>query len=274
MVARTPLIPLAALSLSLALAAPGAVKAQGFGLSSLYGCDASGSANTTGAVVGGLVGALAGSQVSKENRVLGAAIGAGLGAALGNNIGCRMDRKGQQDAQAAFERALETGRAQSWSDPTTGASGRIEVLGPVNVSTGGSNMSTARWRYAEGVSPAARVNTLGGTYAAANRINMRAAPNANAPVIDRLQAGEEVQVAGAVADGWLAVTESGLIQGYVARSVVRPVGGAAMASSGSSYGGGECKRVRQTFNERGQASYTETYNACRSADGGWRLTAV
>jgi hypothetical protein len=122
--------------------------------------------------------------------------------------------------------------------------------------------------------PAARVSTQGGTFAAANRINMRAAPNANAPVIDRLQAGEQIQVAGSVADGWLAVTENGLIQGYVARSVVRQVGGSAMASSGSSYGGGECKRVRQTFTERGQPSYSETYNACRSADGGWRLTTV
>jgi surface antigen len=266
MARRTTLAALAAL----ALAAPGAAQAQSFGLGSLFSCDASGSANTTGAVVGGLVGALAGSQVSKENRALGAAIGAGLGAALGNNIGCRMDRKSQQDAQAAFERALETGRAQSWSDPATGASGRIEVLGPVNVSTGGSSMSTARWRYAEGVSPAARVSTQGGSFAAANRINMRAAPNANAPVIDRLQAGEQFQVAGAVADGWLAVTESGLIQGYVARSVVRQVGGTTMASNS----GGECKRVRQTFTERGQPTYSETYNACRSAEVGWRLTTV
>jgi surface antigen len=254
---------LAALStLALALAAPQAASAQGLG--SLYGCDASGSGNTTGAVVGGLVGALAGSQISKNERTLGAVIGAGLGSMIGNNIGCRMDRKSAQDAQQAFERALETGRAQSWSDPATGTSGRIEVIG----TTGGggdygSGGYAGRWRYAQGVTPASRVSTVGGTYAANNRINMRAGPSTSAAIVDRLQAGERIEVAGAVSGGWLAVIEDGWIQGYVSRGVVSPLGGG---------GGGECKVVRQTINERGQPSYTERLNACRDRNGVWQVT--
>jgi len=246
------------------VAAPSATSAQGLG--SLYSCDAQGSANTSGAVIGGLVGALAGSQVSKNERALGAVIGAGLGSAIGNNIGCRMDRKARLDAQQAFERALETGKAQNWSDPQTGASGRIEVLGPATSNSGGGGTNYAgRWRYAQGVTVASRVSSSGGTYASSSRINMRAAPNASAPVVDRLQANEPFEIAGSVAGGWLAVIEDGYIQGYVSRSVVRPVGGG---------GGGECRLVEQTVNERGQASYRERFNACRDSAGAWRLTAA
>ena len=255
-------LTIAASALVLMLAAPQAASAAGIG--SLYSCNASGNANTTGAVVGGLVGALAGSQISKNERALGAVIGAGIGSAIGNSIGCRMDRKSQQDAQLAFERALDTGRTQSWSDPTTGASGRIEVLGPANGSGyGGGQTYSGRWRFAPGVAAATRASNVGGTYAATGRINMRAAPNTNAAIVDRLQDGEEIEVGGSVAGGWLAVIEDGLVQGYVSRGVVRPSGGGS--------GGGDCRSVRQTITERGQNSYTERYTACRGSDGAWRV---
>jgi len=256
------LIFAAALSaLAMTVAAP----ASAAGLGSLYSCDAPGSSNTTGAVVGGLVGALAGSQISKNERALGAVIGAGIGSAIGNNVGCRMDRKSRQDAQQAFERALETGRAQSWSDPNTGTVGRIEVLGPSSSGSSSGQVFSGRWRFAEGVAPATRVSGLGGTYAANGRINVRAAPNTTAAIVDRLQAGEEIEIGGSTSGGWLAVVENGYVQGYVSRSVVRPVDGG---------GGGECRLVRQTITERGQPSFTERYNACRDNNGSWRLESA
>lgn len=235
------------------------------GLGGLFSCDAPGQANTGGAVVGGLIGALAGSQVSKNERALGAVIGAGIGAAIGNSIGCRMDRKARQDAQVAFERALETGRPQTWSDPATGASGEIVVLDRSQPSSSGGGYS-GRWRFAEGVAPAIRTSSAGGTYTANGRINMRAAPSANAAVVDRMQAGERFEVAGTVAGGWLAVVENDRIQGYVASSVARP------AYGGGS--GGDCRVVEQTITERGAATVRERYNACRGSDGGWRLTTI
>ncbi len=258
---------------ALALSAP-AQPASAALLGSLYSCDAQGSANTTGAVVGGLIGALAGSQVSKDNRAIGAAIGAGLGAALGNNIGCRMDRKARLDAQQAFQRALDTGTDQNWSDPQTGASGRIEVLERTGAYPAPSYAYNSRWRFAEGVTPAARTARLAGAYTATSRINMRAAPNTSAAVLDRVQAGETIQVAGGVAGGWLAVEDAGRIQGYVARAVVRPAEVADDGGYGGSPGGGECRRVRQTVSEQGRASVREQYTACRRADGQWNLTST
>jgi surface antigen len=260
------------LTLIALLAAAGlsaAAPAAAAGLGSLYSCDAAGSRDTTGAVIGGLVGALAGSQVSRHERALGAALGAGIGAAIGNSIGCRMDRQAQQDARQAFQRALDTGRAQSWSDPQTGASGRIEVLGPAS-GGGGAPPTTSyagRWRFAEGVAPAVRVSSVGGTWSATNRVNVRAAPNANAAIVDRLQAGEEFEVAGAAAGGWLAVLEDGLVQGYVARSVVQPTGGGYS-------GGGDCRLVQHTLSEPGQSTVKERFNACRDRSGEWNLTAA
>lgn len=256
---------------SLALAAVVALFASGLApsaavadpLGGLFSCDAPGSSDTTGAVVGGLIGALAGSQVSKHERALGAAIGAGIGAAIGNSIGCRMDRKSRQDAQTAFQRALDTGRPQTWNDPATGASGRIEVLGPASAPAYG--YSSGRWRFAEGVTPAFRVSSAGGIYAAEGKINMRAAPTTQSAVVDRLRPGEQIEVAGAVAGGWLAVIEDGVIQGYVADSVVRPVDG------GRGGGRGECRLVQHTLTEPGQPTTREQYNACRSANGGWSI---
>ncbi|MBL8553213.1 MAG: SH3 domain-containing protein [Phenylobacterium sp.] len=262
------LLMIAAATLGLS-ATPAAAQ---LGLGGLYSCDAPGQANTGGAVIGGLVGALAGSQISRNERTLGAVIGAGIGAAIGNSIGCRMDRKARQDAQVAFERALETGRPQSWSDPATGASGEIVVVdrGPTSSGTYPGGGYTGRWRFAEGVTPAIRVSSAGGTYAANSRINMRAAPGANAAVVDRLQAGERFEAAGTVSGGWLAVVEGGLIQGYVSGSVARPLYGSAGGGSGER----DCRTVEQTISERGAAPVRERYNACRGADGGWRLTAI
>ena len=245
------------------LAAP-ATPAAAKGIGSLFACDAPGSANTTGAVIGGLVGALAGSQISRNERALGATIGAGLGAAVGNGIGCKMDRNARQDAQQAFERALATGKAQSWSDPQSGATGKIEVLDRGPPVAAPAAPSSGRWRFADGVSPAQRVSSVGGAYVANGRINMRAAPNANAAIVDRLQDGEPLWAAGAAAGGWLAVEEDGRIQGYVSRSVVRP------DQAGS--GGGDCRRVQQTVTEQGRTT-REQYDACRDANGAWNLTA-
>jgi surface antigen len=229
-----------ALVLSLGLIAPLAgapapAAAQGSGLGSLFGCDAPGGNNTAGALIGGLVGGLAGSQVSRNERALGAVVGAGVGAAVGANIGCRMNRQAQQRAQNAFERALETGQTQSWADPETGASGRIEVVD----------------------SPRQRRRGPPDTYETINRANVRAQPNINAAIVDRLQLGEQIRTGRAV-NGWLPVLEDGLVLGYV-----------------SAAGGGDgCRVVQQTITAQGYAPETQRYNACRDAAGGWRVSAI
>jgi surface antigen len=259
-------LPFALSAAALALAVPSTASAA-FSLGSLYSCDAAGSSNTTGAVVGGIVGGLVGAKIAKNDAV-GAVIGAGLGSALGNNVGCRMDRKASVDAQTAFQRALDTGKPQSWSDPANGIKGKIEVLGPATGgNSGGGYVPTAPWRFASGVTPVSRVSTQGGDYTANGRINVRAAPNTSAAIVRKVQPGEPLRISGAAPGGWLAVEDAGYVQGYVASSVVRPSGG------GGGYGG-DCRLVRQTINERGQAPVQQQFNACRDSRGEWQLTTV
>jgi surface antigen len=235
-----------AIALSLALSsfavAPPAAAAGSFGLGSLYSCNTAGQRDTTGAVIGGLVGGLAGSQISKNERALGAVAGAAIGAAIGNSIGCRMDRQAAVRAQNAFERALETGRPQTWSDETNGVSGRIEVVGRPGGGPGRSGLRAYR--------------TIG-------RANVRAQPNVNAQIVDRLQVGEEIRT-GAPVNGWLPVIEGGIVQGYVSASAVQPADG----------GGGDCRTVQETVTTRGYAPETQRYSACRDTSGEWRLTAI
>ena len=73
-------------------------------------------------------------------------------------------------------------------------------------------------------------------HTAVGRATVRAAPNANAAVVDRLQPGEEIDVVGAVSGGWLAGIDDGLIQGgragtiYLDMSTMAPATSRALSS--------------------------------------------
>lgn len=276
---RTHALAMAAAVASLSVtAAPAPAAAQGMGLGSLFKCD-SGSGKT-GAIVGGLAGALAGSQVSKNERTLGAIVGAGLGAWAGNQVACRMNDSGRDRAETAFERALNTGRTQTWTDPRTGASGRVEVV------SGGFDSRQAAYageysrpvsatdlRYARGVQ---RVRTglrpAAPVYESPGRVNVRAAPGTNAPVVDRLRAGEQVRAVGMTGDGWLAVEADGWVRGYVSASALRAVPAVTyVRNMDSPY---ECRIVQQTISQRGYRAETQRFNACRDPGGEWRLEPI
>jgi surface antigen len=258
---RRPLLALAAL----ALLVPAAPAAAAGSVSGLYACSARGSSDTTGAMLGGLLGAFAGSRVSKHYRTLGAVVGAGLGSAIGNSIGCQMDERGQSEAREAFQRALDTGRPQSWTDTRSGATGYIEVVRPA------ATAHAPSWRFAKGVTSARRSGgSTGGVYVAGHKVAVRAAPGPTAPVVHRIDAGADVEVAGAVAKGvWLAVVDGGLVQGYVPASTLRP---APRGYAGASNGG--CRLVSQTVTEPGRGQTYESYTACRDGTGAWSLNAV
>lgn len=237
-------------------------------LGSLFACNNPGKKDRTGAIVGGLAGALVGSQVSKNERALGAIVGAGLGAAAGNYFGCRMNNDGRNRAEGAVRTALETGRSQTWSDPSSGASGRVEIISDGRDRPGsyGPPMDVRDLRYARGVERIYTLQPAAPTYVSRGRINMRAAPGTSARVIDQLRPGEEIRVAGA-SNGWLAVLEEGRIEGYVAASTVRPAGGGYADNRG-------CRTVEQTISQRGYPNETNRFNACRDTRGEWQIQPV
>ena len=190
-------------------------------LSRLFSCEASGGKQEGGAVVGALLGAALGSQVSKNERALGAVAGAALGAAAGSYVGCRMQSTDTARAQAATKAALDQGASQAWSNPQTGASGRIDVL----ASTYGPPVNGSTFRYAPGVQPLGTYDALGGQYYAPGTVNLRAGPSTQSAVAGKLAAGERFDALGAAPGGaWILVGRYGQAAGYAAASVVRPAG--------------------------------------------------
>jgi uncharacterized protein YcfJ len=269
----------AAAALTATAAAPTAASAQGFGLNQIFSCQ--GPTGTTGTVAGAVLGGLLGSQVSKNERTLGTVAGAALGAWAGNQLACRMDNSSRANAENAFERALNTGRAQNWYDRRTGASGRIEV-----VSNGfdsaylapyagqySRDVSATDLRFARGVQRIySGFQAAAPAYVAPGRVNVRAAPSTGAPVVNRLRPGQEIRVAGMVNGGWLAVEEDGWVQGYVSAAAVRPVAPMAyVRNMDSPY---TCRLVQQTVTMRGYPTEVQRFNACRDSTGQWRLNPV
>ena len=61
------------------------------------------------------------------------------------------------------------------------------------------------------------------------------------------------------------MVEDGLVQGYVSGAMTQRVDGGLS---------GDCRRVEQTINERGQPTIREQFDACRDANGSWNLTSV
>ena len=248
--------------------------ASGTPLGNFSACEASGQRQVTCALLGGVAGALLGSQVSKNERALGAVLGAGLGAAAGSWVGCRMQVSEQQRVVNAVETALNTGRSQTWNDPTTGTTGRVDIIN-ANVGGGGGMSfgqptSAANLRFSGRVQPLrTSVEPTNAHFTTANTVNLRGSPTTNGAVVGQLRGGQTFNVAGRVAgDRWLMVEQNGYITGYVAEWVVQP------AASGGGYANANCKLVQQTIQPRMGQSTTERYTACREAGGGWRLTAA
>lgn len=94
----------------------------------LFGCENM-SKQQMGTVVGAVAGAAAGSQVGKgRGRVVGAVVGGVVGGFVGSKIGSMLDNQDRKRHAEATKKALDTGQPQTWSNPDTGNSGKVEVV--------------------------------------------------------------------------------------------------------------------------------------------------
>lgn len=246
---------------ALACAAPSSAAAQS--LSNPFGCEASGGKQETGALLGAAAGALLGSQLSKNERALGAIGGAALGAAAGSYIGCRMQSSDAARAEAATKKALADGTSQSWSNPQTGASGRIDVLG---VSWGAQPISGANFSYAPGVASLASYEPTGGRYYATGKVNLRATPSTKGKKVGSLAKNQVFDALGrAPGQPWLLVGLNGRALGYVSESLARSSVDPSTAP---------CRLVQASLNTPQNGATSQRYSACRDTRGEWALTPV
>lgn len=251
----------ASLALVSVTSAPAPAAAQ-TGLGRLFSCDQGGRKQEGGAALGAVIGGLVGSQISKNERTLGAVAGAALGAAAGSYVGCRMQSTDQARAQAATRAALDQGRAQTWTNPQTGASGRVDLVS----SSYGPPVRSDAWRFDRGVQQYATYEAIGGPGFSPGIVNLRGAPSTSAPVVGKLQAGDQFDILGGVPGGaWVLVGRYATAVGYASSSLVR---------SSSPPPPIACRTIQTTTSVRGYGAQTERYEACRDGRGEWQLNAV
>ncbi|MEQ8369171.1 MAG: RT0821/Lpp0805 family surface protein [Alphaproteobacteria bacterium] len=86
-----------------------------------------------GGVLGGTIGAVTGAQFgSGSGRLATTALGAVLGAYFGSEVGRHLDQEDRRRAEGAFVAAASspTGQSQAWSNPESGNSGSVTMMGP------------------------------------------------------------------------------------------------------------------------------------------------
>lgn len=98
-------------------------------LLSFAGCE-----ETSNQEIGTIVGAVVGNALS--DSVKGSGIGAQIarlgltfgGAMIGSEIGKSLDKQDRARMESAAQKALSSGRTQSWTNPQTGVSGKATVV--------------------------------------------------------------------------------------------------------------------------------------------------
>jgi len=86
------------------------------------------SKQNTGTGLGIVIGGAMGSQVNTKHKTSAVVLGALIGGAIGNQVGKYLDDKDRAAAGEAQQRALETGRPQTWQNSVSGNSGRVNVV--------------------------------------------------------------------------------------------------------------------------------------------------
>lgn len=228
-------------------------------LGGIFGCAASGNSQTIGAVAGGALGGLLGNRIVGGNRTLGTLLGAGLGAAAGSAIGCKLQKNDRMRAERAAQQAVASNQSQTWRNDETGATGKVEVA---------NGMSLGDLKFANGVEPAAGFTKVGDSFLASSAANIRSAPSSSGQVLGKLAVGQRVFVPASVkGQPWMLVAEGGVGQGYVSAPLLKRATATAAAAS-------NCKIVKQSVSVPGEAETSESYHACKGADGQWTMTRV
>ena len=239
----------------------GGRRSGGF-LGNIFGCQASGSKQEIGAAIGGVAGGLLGNRIAgRGSRTLGTVIGGVIGAAGGSVLGCKLQRNDRQKAERALEDAVATNTSQSWKNPETGASGRVDV----GQTASGAALSDLK--FANGVEPASGYDKVGGAFVSTSAANIRSAPGTNAAVLGKLSAGQTVWVPASVSGTpWMLISRDGIGQGYVSSALLKRAATSTAAAG--------CKSIRQTVSTPGAGSESENLQACKDKDGLWVVTRV
>ena len=231
------------------------------GIGGIFGCSADGNKQTTAAVIGGVVGGVLGNRIAgRGNRTLGTLLGGALGAAGGSALGCKLQKNDQAKAERAMEDALAKGESQSWENPETGASGRVDI------SSAASGATLSGLKFANGVEPWSGYRKVGGAFVTTNSANVRSRPGLDGQIVGKIPAGARVWVPAATEGApWYLISDNGVARGYISNALLKRA---------STETASNCKMVKQTVALANQGSESETFQACKDNAGQWVLTRV
>jgi uncharacterized protein YgiM (DUF1202 family) len=228
----------------------------------IFGCSDSGGKQVPGAVIGGVLGGFLGNRIAGRNsRTLGTILGGALGAAGGSALGCKLQKNDRAKAERAVNDAVATNKTQTWQSDESGASGKVEVA------NAGTGAGLGNLKLAKNVEPASGYAKIGKAYTTTASANIRSRPGLDGQIMGTLPSGTRVWVPASVSgQPWYLVSDNGVAQGYVSNALLKPAVESASASG--------CKMIKQTVNVPGEASSSETYQACKGGDGQWVMTRV
>lgn len=225
-----------------------------------------------GRAIGAAAGALLGAQIGDgSGQVLAVAIGTLAGYWLGGEIGRRLTREDQAGIAYSTQRALETGRPQTWHNPDTGVATRVSVQKiPVEeVRPGLPPLDEA---------PALKL--INEFYTANANVNVRGGPSTDYAVLYVVHQGERVPVLGRVAGSkWLMIARQGAGSGFVYGPLFTPTGESdnavralmdtdeTFAISGAR--SRECRRITQEVSIPGVPTRSHAFKVCRQPGGTW-----
>lgn len=224
-----------------------------------------------GKAVGGILGGVLGSKIGHgSGKTAATIVGALAGYMIGGEVGSRMQESDRDGLAESTATAIQTGQAQTWSNPDTGV--RTEV-----------RVEEARAIVDTGPSRIPALELVNQYYVAKVDSHVRAGPGTNYPIVGLLVATETVPVVGRViGEDWYMISQGGRGHGYVyapllVRADRQPIDDNAIrADAGSNLGGvqleqPECSLVTQKVTMPDGRSVSEQFRACRTADGSWEV---
>lgn len=230
-----------------------------------------------GRLLGAGVGALLGSQVGGgKGKLAAVAVGALAGAWLGGEAANRLTQTDRQGIAQTTNTALETGQAQTWTNPDTGVTTRVAVKdstverAPVQA----EGLQQRPWQSP----PLEYVNAW---YEAGQTSNVRSGPGTDYAVMDTVQRGERVAVVGKVkGEEWYMISDAGLGSGYVHGSLLtrvaqQPGDVSPLYAEGRDAQGAQvaqerqCSVIEQEIILPDGTRESRDMRACRQPDGSW-----
>lgn len=236
---------------------------------SLPGCEKVGTG--LGAAAGGVVG---GVFAKDKYKPLAIAAGVIAGGFIGNKIGKYLDERDKQRMQEVTQKAIITGKDQSWTNPEAKTRGSARV-----VSTRTKEEPVKVKVLKKKVTQVPPLEMLGQTFRAVKTADLRGGPGTDYEIVGNLTTGRVVNAVGKVRNqDWYLVSEDGVGSGFAEVASLEPAPNEVpIVSQGQATNSDVseqevtanrvCRKIEQSVSLPDGSSHSDTIDACQGPNG-------